>query len=92
MISYVKESRPFLPTHLGVRVAQYEANCGEEVALARPIPANDDIVFGRERLDDCLILVATSDGQKKSMREGDCLALPLEALDDDLLDIHLSEL
>lgn len=45
-------------THLGVGIAEDESDGGEEVALAGTIAADDDIVLGREGLDDGLVLVA----------------------------------
>lgn len=54
----MKESLSLFATHLCVRITEHEANRGEEVALPRAIAANDDIVFGREGLDDGLIFVA----------------------------------
>lgn len=55
---YMKKSLSFLSAKMGIGIAQNEANGGEEVTLARTIAADNDIVFGREGLDNGLILVA----------------------------------
>ena len=55
--------------HLSVRIAEHEANCGEEVALARAIAPDDDIQARRKGLNDCLVFVTTSAGTiSKAMR------------------------
>lgn len=43
-----------------VIVAQHEAHRGKEVALAGAIATNDNVAFGREGFDLCLVLVAES--------------------------------
>lgn len=53
----MKKSLSLLATHLCVCIAQNETNSGEKVTLARTVTADDDIVFGREGFNDCLILV-----------------------------------
>lgn len=58
MSTYVKQSLTLLASHLSVCIAEDETNCGEEVTLARAIATDDNIVFGREGLDDRLVLVA----------------------------------
>lgn len=54
----MEKSLAFLATHLGVGIAENEADGGEEVALARSISADDDIGTGGEGLNDGLVLVA----------------------------------
>lgn len=54
----MEESAPLFAPHLCISIAEYETDGGEEIALPRAIAANDNVVFRRERLDDCLILVA----------------------------------
>lgn len=56
--TYVQKSLPLLTAEVSVCITQNETNGGEEVTFAGTIPADDDIVLGGERLNDCLILVA----------------------------------
>lgn len=57
----MKKGLSLLSTEVGVGITEDEPNRGEEVTLARTIAANNDIVFRRKRLDDCLVLVAMGD-------------------------------
>lgn len=94
--TYVKKSLALLSAQVCVRIAENETNGGEEVTFAGTIAADNDIVFGRKGLDDGLILVAAinsnlvmcSIGRLSESLVGN---IPLEALDDNLLDIHLGE-
>lgn len=54
----MEEGLPFFPPHLGIRVGEDETDGGKEVGLAGAIAADDDIVFGREGLDDGLFFVS----------------------------------
>lgn len=54
----MEEGLPFFPPHLSVRVGEDETDGGKEVRLARAIAADDDIVFGREGLDNGLFFVS----------------------------------
>ena len=54
----MKESLALFSAQVGVGVAENEPNGREEVTLTRTIAPDDDIVFGRKGLNDCLILVA----------------------------------
>lgn len=75
-------------TEMGVGIAQDETNGGKEITLAGPIATDDDIVLGRKRLNDRLVLVASQkSGDASLVSSGD--NLPFEALDDDLLDVHI---
>jgi hypothetical protein len=56
--AYVQKSLSLLATHLSVGIAQNESDGGEEVALARTIATDDNIVLRREGFDDGLVLVA----------------------------------
>ena len=75
-------------TELGVVIAQDETDGCEEVGFARAVATDDYVVLGRERLNDCLVLVTvqtsafTTDVPKRK-------DIRLEALDDDLFDVHL---
>ena len=85
----MEQSRPLLTSELCVGVAEDESNCCEEVTLARSIAADNDIMFGREGLDDGLVLVTVRDIRARFARYVSERGLPLETLNDDLLDIHL---
>lgn len=39
-------------------IVEDETDGGEEVGFSGAIAADDDVVFAREGLDDCLVLVA----------------------------------
>ncbi len=54
----VEELLALLGAQRGEHVAEHEADRKEEVALARPIPADDRVVVRAERLDDGLVAVA----------------------------------
>lgn len=90
----MKKCLTLLSTEVGVGIAEDETNGREEVTFAGPIAADDDIVFGRKGLNDRLVLVAIV-GDVLEEGHPQCLALavpvhvPLEALDDDLLDVHV---
>jgi hypothetical protein len=56
--AYVQESLSLLAAHLSVGIAQNESDGGEKVTLSGTIATNDNIVFGREGLDNGLVLVA----------------------------------
>ena len=60
----MKKSLSLFATHVSVGIAEDESNGREEVAFARTIAADNDIVLGGERFDDRLILVAV--GNKPS--------------------------
>lgn len=95
-MTYVQKSLALLPAKVSVGVAENETNGREEVTLARAIAADDDIVFGREGLDDRLVLVAVDeiDLVRRHLEDWSCrpmFHIPLEALNDNLLDIHLGE-
>lgn len=86
MRAYVEESLALFAPHLGVGIAEDEANRGEEVTLARTVATDDDVVLGREGLNDRLVLVAAEQSARC------CGSLPtdapLEALDNNLFDVH----
>lgn len=79
---------------MSIGITEDEPNGREEVTLPRSIAADDDIVFGREGLNDRLVLVA---GELKRLISSSLLTAiqcawddsPLKALDNNLLDIHL---
>jgi hypothetical protein len=56
--AYVKKGLTLLSAHMSVGIAEDEANGREEITLPRPIAADDDIMLGREWLDDRLVFVA----------------------------------
>lgn len=64
----MKKSLSLLSTEVSVGITEDEPNRREEVTLARTIAANDDIVFWRERLDDCLVLVAVGEINQQDQR------------------------
>lgn len=43
---------------MSVGIAENEANGRKEIALAGTIASDDDIMFRRKGLNDCLVLVA----------------------------------
>lgn len=81
----MQQRLPLLAAHVVVIVAEHEAHRREEVALARPIAPDDDITPGREGLDLRLVLV-TAGSPSAAQWQGGFIAIPLEALDCDLLD------
>lgn len=85
----MQESLPLFACHLGVCIAEDEADCGEEVTLAGAIASNNDIRAGGEGLYDGLILVAARVLARKH-REAPLprSGLPFEALNDDLFNKH----
>jgi hypothetical protein len=88
----VEKGLPLLAAHVCVGIAEDESNGGEEVTLARTIAPDDDIGPGREGLDDGLILVAARGrlSVQGYLRARSCVSgAPFEALDDNLLDVHL---
>lgn len=56
----MKESLSLFSTHMSVGITENKTDGGEEVAFPGSIAADDDIVLGREWLDDRLILIAVS--------------------------------
>lgn len=54
----MKKSLSLLPAEMGIGIAEDEANGSKEITFAGTVAANDDIMFGRKRLNDSLILVA----------------------------------
>lgn len=84
----MKKRVALLSTHLGVCVTQHEANRGEEIALARAIVSDDDIMLRGERLDDSLLFVAMTEFSilLASLTSGG--HQPFEALNNHLLDEH----
>ena len=85
----MEESLSFFTAHLSVGIAKNKPNGSKEIALARAIAANDNVVFWRERLDDSLVFVAiTSRYQLCEMSSAFRERLPFEALDDNLFDMH----
>lgn len=89
----MQKSLALLPTEVGVGITEDKPNRRKEVTLSRTIAADDDIVFRREGLDDCLILVTI--GIQVSgfivVRLMVDVHIPLKALDDNLLDIHFEQ-
>lgn len=64
-MTYVKQSLTLLSAQVGVGITENKSNGREEVTLARTIAADDNIVFGRKRLNDRLVLVAVArEGQQ----------------------------
>lgn len=53
----MQQGTSFLAAHLRICIAKYESDRGKEVTFPRAIPAHDDIVFWRERLDHGLLFV-----------------------------------
>jgi hypothetical protein len=59
----MQQSLSLLSSHLGVGIAEHKTDGGEEIALPGAVATNDNIVLGREGLDDGLVFVAVfSDG------------------------------
>jgi hypothetical protein len=54
----MKERLPLLSSHLSVGIAEDKLDSLEEVTFPRAVASDNDIVFGRERLSNSLILVA----------------------------------
>lgn len=54
----MQQSLALFSAEVSVGIAQDESNCREEVALARTIATDDNIVLWRKGLNDRLVLVA----------------------------------
>ena len=54
----MQQSLSLLSSHLSICIAEDKTDSGEKIALPRAVATNDDIVFGREGLDDGLVFVA----------------------------------
>ena len=65
-ITHVKQCISLFTTHLCICVTKYESNRSEEVAFAGPIAPYNNIMLGREGLNDRLLLVAV--GKIRSLR------------------------
>jgi hypothetical protein len=80
---------------MGIGIAEDETNRSKEVTLAGTIATHDYIVFWREGLDDRLVLVArgikglVATLKVFSRASSEKSHIPFEALNDNLLDIHL---
>lgn len=57
----MQECLTLLSAEVGVGITKDESNCGEEVAFARTIAADDNIVFRGEWFNNRLVLVAEVD-------------------------------
>ena len=53
----MKKRLPLFSSHLSVGIAEDKLYSLEEVTLPRPIASDNDIVLGRKRFGDSLILV-----------------------------------
>lgn len=75
-----------------VGIAEDETDGREEITFAGTIATNDHIVLGRKRLDDRLVLVAKRCSKSVIAQiKKDNAHSPLEALDNNLLNVHLDE-
>lgn len=54
----MEQGLSLFPPHMRVGIAKNEANSREKVTLTRTVAADNDIMFGGERLNHGLILVA----------------------------------
>lgn len=54
----MEECLPLLATHIFIIITKYKAYCGEEVAFAGAIAADDDVALGRKGLDFGLVFIA----------------------------------
>lgn len=91
----MEKALPLFATHLCIRIAQNEANGGEEVTFSGAIATDNHIGLWGKRFDYSLVLVAMG----SISNEPDCwvnaraammsIHIPFKALDDDLLDIHV---
>lgn len=54
----MKKRLSLLSAEMSVGIAENEANGRKEIALAGTIASDDDIMFRRKGLNDCLVLVA----------------------------------
>ena len=86
----MQQSLSFLPSHLSVGVTEYESNSGEEITLARSIATDDHIVFWREWFNDRLFTIAM-DVSLARILFLPLRRIPLESLDNDLLDMHTGQ-
>ena len=59
MATYVKQRLALFSAHLCVCITQDKADCSEKVALPGAITPDNDIVLGRERFYNRLVLVAS---------------------------------
>lgn len=83
----MEESASLFAPHLSVCIAENETDGCEEITFPRAIAPYNDVVLRRERLNDGLILVAVVTISR--IRFPGAIDVPFEALDDDLLDVHL---
>jgi len=75
-----------------IGIAEDKTDGREEITFAGTIATNDHIVFGREGLDDRLVLVAKGRSiSVKAQTKKDNAHSPLKALDNNLLNVHLDE-
>lgn len=86
-MTFVQQSLSLFATHHTVCIAEDEADGSEEVTLPRTIATNNDIGSGGERLDFSLVLITTKSQNISKLINAH---LPLEALDNNLLDVHLA--
>ena len=87
----MKKRIALFAAHLRVCIAKHKTNRGEEVAFARSIAPNNHVMLWRKGLNDSLLLVAITPLSKVAS----ALSVPyspLEALNDNLLDIHLNRM
>lgn len=69
----MEEALALFSTHLGVGIAENEADGREEIGLARAIATDDDVCLGREWLNDSLLLVAAAGWSVTSFDLGNTL-------------------
>ena len=84
----MEQSVPLFLAHLRVGIAENKLDRLEEIALARAIAPDNDIVLRREGFCDCLVFVARGRleyFQRVILRP----CAPLEPLNYDLFDKHL---
>lgn len=64
----MQEALALLSAHLSVGITENETNRRKEITLAGTIAADDNIGFGRERLNNGLVLVAAIDSLECARR------------------------
>ena len=102
----MEKSLPLLAAHVGVGIAEYESDGGKKITFPGAVAPDDNIGSRGERFYDCLVFVTMSwevllanprhttwTLWKYAMCEVLLVGLgvPFEALDDDLLDMHLCD-
>lgn len=91
----MKKGLALFSAHVRICIAEDETNGREEITFAGTIATHNHIVLGRKRLNNRLILVAIDilafSNRSQTIFELATCDSPFEALDNNLLNVHLDE-